>query len=188
MTSNTGLLTARCDPYGAESSLLLLGGMYGQEHLGKVMWHCDVRAAGRYVYQCTGGRYGYRQTPGQGVVNPHECPGGHRGRVMALCRTCARNLAIGPPKPGYMRDQRTPVGQIGGTVANEMCPRCMWPGEAAQLHHLIEQAHGQISVPSMANTQRAELARKIEGMRARMDELHLTGVIHKCPLRLTEVS
>jgi hypothetical protein len=186
MAANSGLLTARCDPFGAESRIQLMGGMYPEANLGRMMWHCDQRAEARYRYVCTGGTYGLKPTPGHGIVNPFHCGGGHRGQVMPLCRKCARDMAAGPPKPGYARDG-TPVGQIGGTVSNEMCPRCMWPGDAAQLHHLIEATQANLAACVLADQRRAMVAR-IEGMRARMDELHLTGKIHKCPLMLVEVS
>jgi len=63
--TGTGLLTERCDPYGAESAIRLLGGLYDQTHLGKHMWYCPNRAdAGRYRMQC-----------------PH----GHHGDIMPLC-------------------------------------------------------------------------------------------------------
>ena len=65
MSGSTGLLTERCDPYGAESAIRLVGGLYSEAHLGKHMWHCPTRAdPGRYMM---------------------ECPYGHRGDVMPLC-------------------------------------------------------------------------------------------------------
>jgi len=186
MGANTGLLTARCDPFGAESRVTLLGGMYPEANVGPKMWHCEARAQGRYRYICTGGVYGIKATPGQGLVNPHECPGGHRGQVMPLCGTHAREFTVGPPKPGYDRSL-APVGQVGGTVSNQMCPACMWPKDAGQLHHLMEALQAEMA-QTMLIDRRRDMAARLETMKTRMDELHLTGVIHKCPLRLTEVS
>ena len=49
MTGNTGLLTQRCDPFGAENERpQILGGVMGDNMIGKIMWRCENPAAGRY--------------------------------------------------------------------------------------------------------------------------------------------
>lgn len=52
--TGTGLLTARCDPYGAESGgpKHLLGGMHGADAMGHIMWGCENRADGRWIMVC----------------------------------------------------------------------------------------------------------------------------------------
>ena len=79
------------------------------------------------------------------------------------------------------------MGQVGGTVSNQMCPRCMWPGDATQLHHLVETTQAEMTRAVLIDERRRLFAR-LESLRTRMDELNLTGVIHKCPLKLTEIS
>jgi hypothetical protein len=192
MTGNTGLLTARCDPFGAESRIQLLGGMYDEKNRGKYMWHCDQRAAGRYRMICQGGDYGHQLSPGQGLVAAYHCDGGHKGQVMPLCTTHAREFTVGPPKPGYTRDLRTPVGQIGGTKANEMCPACMWPPEARTLQEQADDLQQRMSVLIVMGLDltgdfvRLQVAQ--DRVRGRMDELFASGRVHKCPLQLIEVS
>ncbi len=190
MTANTGLLTQRCDPFGAETQIRLLGGMYDERHRGAYMWHCKEPAIGRYRMICTGGNYGHQATPGQGLVAAYHCDGGHKGQVMPLCKKHVRDFTVGPPRPGFTADLKTPVGQVGGTKANEMCPACMWPPEARALQERADilqmelsrlQIHGLLG--EFARVQAAQ-----DQVRARLDELFASGRVHKCPLKLTEVS
>lgn len=196
--NNTGLLTARCDPYGIESTVKLLGGMYDEKHMGKNIWYCPERAVSRHRLVCAGGNYGFRAANDGGLVKAHRCDGGHQGVEMPLCALHIRELAAGPPPPGWSKDKRTPYGQVGGTKANEMCPACMWPPEAKALQERADFLHQQISQVQVMAMQTGILgfgARRLTAMeseqdqvRARMDELHQQGIIHKCPLKLVEVS
>jgi hypothetical protein len=196
--TGTGLLTTRCDPFGAESQIQLLGGMYGENYRGKYMWHCDHRATGRWRMVCTGGDYGHRAANDTGIVAATHCPGGHKGQVMALCNIHVRDFTVGPPKPGYTRDLKTPVGQIGGTRATDMCPACMWPPEARGLQEQADALQQEISRLMIGqqitgiiglNVRRiAKLTGLQDQVRARMDELYQSGRVHKCPLKLVEVS
>ncbi len=190
MTGNTGLLTARCDPFGAESQIKLLGGMYDERHRGKYMWHCREAAIGRYRMICTGGNYGFRGANDGGLISATRCDGGHQGQVMALCALHVRDFTTGPPKPGFTRDLRTPVGQVGGTRATDMCPACMWPPEARGLQEQADALHQRISQMMIVGlmSEVARLSAIQDQVRARMDELHQSGRVHKCPLTLREVS
>ncbi|HWM96726.1 MAG TPA: ABC transporter C-terminal domain-containing protein [Streptosporangiaceae bacterium] len=197
MNANTGLLTSRCDPFGAESQVKLLGGMYGEEHRGKYMWHCAEPAIGRYRMTCTGGDYGHRLAADAGLVAATHCDGGHVGQVMPLCKVHVREFTTGPPKPGFTRDLKTPVGQVGGTVANNMCTACMWPPEARGLQETADAMQQQLAMLhyQMAATglmtglpRMARLTARQDQVRARLDELYASGRIHKCPLKLIEVS
>ena len=209
MTGNTGLLTARCDPYGIESTVKLFGGMFPEKMMGRYIWYCAERAQARYQYVCTGGDYGFRRAnDGQPVTATH-CDGGHKGVVMPLCGRHARELAAGPPRPGFTADRKTPFGQVGGTVSNELCPRCAMPDEARALtdkanelqDKMTRVQYAMLGSGLLVSTVRtpdgqihdlaAEFARlqaEQDQYRARLDELHERGIIHKCPLRLTEVS
>lgn len=198
MTGNTGLLTARCDPFGAESQVHLLGGMYDEKHRGKHMWHCANRAIGRYRMICTGGDYGHQMTPGQGVIAATHCDGGHQGQVMPLCKTHVREFSEGPARPGFTKDKKTPYGQVGGTDARGMCPACMWPPEARELQYKADAMQEELSRLHIGaqmsgiiglNVRRiAKVTAAQDQVRARLDELYATGRIHKCPLILREVS
>ena len=190
MTGNTGLLTQRCDPFGAESRIRLLGGMYDERHRGIHMWHCKEPAAGRFRMICAGGDYGHRAQADGGLIAAWHCDGGHKGQVMPLCRLHVRDFTTGPPRPGFTRDLKTPLGQVGGTRATDMCPPCMWPGEARALQERADHLQQQMSVMVIRGliSEFARLQGAQDQVRARMDELFRTGRIHKCPLRLTEVS
>jgi hypothetical protein len=106
---------------------------------------------------------------------------------MALCKVHVRDFTVGPPKPGFSRDLKTPHGQVGGTRANEMCPRCMWPPEARALQEQADELNMRIARAFLL-PEIARLTSMQDQVRARLDELNERGIVHKCPLRLTEVS
>lgn len=198
MSANTGLLTARCDPYGIESTVRILGGMYDQKHMGKNIWYCPERAVSRHRLVCTGGYYGHRVANDGGLVKAHECPGGHQGPEMPLCPLHIRELSVGPPKPGWSKDKTTPHGQVGGSKANEMCPACAFPPEAKELQARADFLHQQMSqikilaansgILGFGAKRFQEMDIEQEGVRARLTELYELGIVHKCPLKLVEVS
>jgi hypothetical protein len=169
VTANTGLLTARCDPYGAESRVFLLGGMYPENHVGRIMWHCDRQAAARYRMTCQGGPYGIRLTNDGQLEAAYNCPGGHQGQVMPLCDPHRQMLA---------------KRQAG------LCPACAWPPQARTLTEAIERC--QRDLGNAVRGRYIEAARKLnamsEDLQAQMDELIARGVVHRCKLKLTEVS
>lgn len=174
--ANTGLLTARCDPYGIESTVKLMGGVYPEKYMGKHIWYCEARAEARYRLVCTGGRYGVRLTPGAGLDTRHTCDGGHRGVEMPLCNGHAAQLRDGPPP-----------GQVGGPGNASVCPACMMPPAARVLSEQIEAMNPDIYfAPTLLH--RTRLTARQDGLRAQIDELRIRGLVHKCPLRLTEVS
>jgi hypothetical protein len=165
---NTGLLTARCDPYGAESRIRLLGGVYDESHTGRIKWHCQNRAAARYRMVCTGGGYGERVAPDGGLVAATVCPGGHQGQEMALCDDHRREI------------QRRQAGA---------CPACLYPPRARGVLAELEAVQAQIS--TLGFFRLPELARLTsisDQLMAAGDELISRGIVHKCPLTLVEVS
>lgn len=82
--TGTGILTQRCDPYGAESSVRLLGGMYPESHRGNIMWHCDNRAdAGVFTMVC---KHGHRGQP-MPLCTEHRVE--IAKRQSGLCTRCA---------------------------------------------------------------------------------------------------
>lgn len=170
MTGNTGLLTQRCDPYGAESRIRLAGGIYPENHVGRIMWHCAQPAdAGRFRMTCTGGPYGIRLANDGQLAAAYTCPGGHRGQPMPLCTGHRRMLA------------RRQAG---------LCPACAWPPAARTLAEAIERA--QLDMRNAAALGYLTAARKLEAagldLQAQMNELIEQGIVHRCPVTLTEVS
>jgi hypothetical protein len=205
MTGNTGLLLGACDAFGAESTPTLAGGVFGPQHIGKIHWYCKRPPAGRYRMVCTGGDYGHRLQNDGGLIGATHCDGGHRGPPVKLCNLHVREFSVGPPPPWFTKDLKTPLGQVGGTRASEMCPACMWPPEARHLQAVADDLQQQMSVvraggtapiPGVAlmselarlQSRFIELERRQDVVRARLDELFASGRIHKCPLILREVS
>ena len=163
---NTGLLTDRCDPYGAESQIKLLGGLYPESYNGKHHWFCAERAVARFRMVCTGGAYGTRTAPDGGTVAAYSCDGGHRGQVMPLCASHRAEI---------QRRQ------------SSLCPACAYPPEARALSERIEHLQARIGA-AWDLGQRAALLSRHDQAAARMTELRDAGIIHNCPLRLIEVS
>ena len=167
MTANTGLLTARCDPYGAESRIQLLGGVYPEAWAGRIMWHCQNRAAARYRMVCTGGAYGQRTAPDGGTVPAYECPGGHAGQVMPLCTDHRREIQ---------------------KRQSDLCPRCAYPPAARGMQERADALQLQMQAARGDWPQLAALQAGLDQVTARFAELMELGIVHKCPLRLIEVS
>jgi hypothetical protein len=168
-TGNTGLLTARCDPYGAESTVSLLGGIYPASQVGRIMWHCPKTAEGRYRLICTGGVYGGRLASDGGIVPAYMCEGGHRGVVMPLCRDHVRSI---------------------GKRQSELCPACAFPPAvrevAAALQARQADMHNAFSLGYLAAA--AKLGAAVEDLQAQMNDFSLRGIVHRCPLEMKEVS
>jgi hypothetical protein len=168
MAGNTGLLTARCDPYGAESRISLMGGIYPESHVGRIMWHCSNQARARYRMVCRGGEYGTRMAPDGGTVAAYLCPGGHRGQVMTLCDDHRREIA---------------KRQAGA------CPACLYPPAARGVIAELEQAQARMSgLGFFQLPELAALTSRSDQLMAAGDELIARGIIHTCPLELVEVS
>jgi hypothetical protein len=186
---NSGLLTSRCDPYGAESSIRLLGGTIDERHKGKYNWYCPERAEARFRFICRGGEYGERRQPDGGLITAFSCPGGHTGPVMPLCRKHQHELGQGPPAPGFDSSMR-PYGVVGGTKANEMCPACAMPPLARGLQDQADQLQQQIAQIQMLGLigEAARLETRQAVIREQLTELYHTGQVHRCPLILREVS
>jgi hypothetical protein len=169
MTGNTGLLTARCDPYGAESSIRLLGGMFPEDQVGRIKWHCQLPAVARFRMICTGGRYGTRVAPGGELEHGYICEGGHRGQPMALCAD--HRMSIGRRQAG-------------------LCPACAFPPAARTLTEALQarqaDMHNAWTLGMLAAA--AKLGAAVEDLTGQMTELSARGLIHKCPLKLVEVS
>lgn len=166
--NNTGLLTARCDPYGAESRISLQGGMYPESHVGRIMWHCDNRAVARFRMVCRGGEYGQRTGADGGIVAAFSCPGGHRGQVMPLCAEHRAEI------------QRRQAG---------LCPRCAYPPQARGPAEQLEGVQRIMqTVPPWDLPRLAKLISLHDQLAAQMTDLSQRGIVHRCPLLLTEVS
>ena len=201
--SGTGLLTGRCDPYGIESTIRLFGGVYPESMKGKYNWYCAERAEARFRLVCTGGDYGQRTAPDGGLVAAFHCDGGHKGVPMPLCCRHQRELATRGyrrPVPLGSREYDSdgheqhwaPGSQVGGSKANEVCPACAMPPEARELNEAAGYLTGQIGLYLQLGMELSapvlKMRQELEVVRVRLDELNLSGRVHKCPLKLVEVS
>lgn len=158
-----GLIGQRCDPYGAESQIKLMGGLYPESYLGRHMWHCPRLAAGRFRMVC-----------------PHA----HRGQVMPLC---GPGLVKAPD--GRVMFHPGHIAEITRRQAG-VCTRCIWPPEALVFKEA--DAAGQLELAeALAFGDRAGQARAKQKMidaGRGIDELMTRGIVHKCPLHLEEVA
>jgi hypothetical protein len=189
----TAILTQRCDPFGMETERYgekIAGGLYGPESAGKYKWHCEEAVTGRYRMVCTGGDYGFRRANDSELVPAYHCDGGHRGQVMNLCAIHVRQFSVGPRAPGWNKDKTVPHGIVGGTVANELCPPCAAPPEAREHMARADFLQAQLSAMVIHGIMSRVVAieSELNQVRCRLDELHERGIIHKCPLKLVEVS
>lgn len=197
----TTLLLQRCDPYGIESKIRLAGGRYPENMMGRYVWYCQERAIGRYRMTCRGGVYGMRRAPDGGLLGAHECAGGHAGQEMPLCMRHVREYStwgyrdpVPLKTPLYDGDGRrqywTPGSVVGGSRANESCPRCASPPAARMLEEQAEALHQQLSMMQILGLfpQIAKLSAALDGIRNQIDHLRMQGIVHKCPLILREVS
>ena len=200
---SSGLLTDRCDPYGVESTIRLFGGVFPENMKGRYNWYCPERAEARFRLVCTGGDYGQRIAPDGGMVPAYHCDGGHKGVPMPLCREHQRELGTrGEPRPRALRSavydgngheqHWAPGSVVGGSKANELCPTCAMPPLARELNERAGYLSGQIGLYLNLGMELAapvlRMRQELEDVRAHLDELNLTGHVHKCPLKLIEVS
>jgi hypothetical protein len=160
------LARARCDPYGRESKIQLMGGLYPERRASKTaleIGFCPRPAEGVYVMVC-------------------GC--GHRGQRMPLCGPGIIADARGQnyPHPGHVASiQRRQAG---------LCPRCAFPPAA---RGLAEAAEARMLDMAQARALGllgavAKLGAALESLQAQLDELVAQGIIHRCPLQLVEVS
>jgi hypothetical protein len=98
-----------------------------------------------------------------------ECKCGHRGQPMDLCQDHHGEI------------QRRQAG---------CCPPCAWPPAAIDLKERIDYANQQLAMmgPLVFTPRGARLRREAEDATAAMNELVDLGLIHRCPLTLTEIS
>jgi hypothetical protein len=158
-----GLLGQRCDPYGAESKIQLMGGLHPERDLGRHMWHCDRLATGRFRMVC---RHG------------------HRGHIMPLC---GPGLVRGPAgavilHPGH-------IAEISRRQS-DMCPKCIWPPEALAYREADLAGQNDLRQAMMLGDRAGEARAKQKMLDAGrgIDELMTRGLVHKCPLRLEGVA
>lgn len=99
-----------------------------------------------------------------------QCDPPHRGQVMDLCY-------------GH-------VQQIGRRMSG-VCPPCVMPPQALELHQRINGAQAGVQLLMRGGAPREVVAAavaEVDSLSAMMTELVLRGVAHKCRLTLTEVS
>jgi hypothetical protein len=72
-----------------------------------------------------------------------------------------------------------------------VCPPCVMPPEALELHERIRAAQGRAATLAMLGAEPAAVAAAVgvaEQLGAMMTDLVIRGIAHRCPLTLTEVS
>jgi hypothetical protein len=207
--TGTGLLTTRCDPYGIESTVRLMGGQYDEKYMGRYIWYCDRRAVSTFRLICTGGNYGHRLANDTGLIAATHCEGGHEGPKMPLCLRHIREFSSSSyEKPRLLESIAydaaghpqfwEPGSVIGGTRATDMCPTCKGANGGRELEERANFLHQQISQVKVLMIQSgilgfgaarlAAMESELAGVSARLDELFASGRVHKCPLKLVEVS
>ena len=81
--SSTGLLHQRCDPYGAESRIKLMGGLYPESYNGNKHWFCRNIATHRVIMKCRNGHHGDIMP----LCDQHHAE--IQRRQSGICLTCA---------------------------------------------------------------------------------------------------
>ncbi len=210
-----GLLLGRCNPYGAETGgpKRVLGGMYGPasaatpgmdlpENVAQGEWLCQQQAVVRARMTC-------------------QCQ--HKGQVMELCSWHDETVYSGEYTAGVIRQVKKTIRQRGHFEEIQRrqsgsCPRCLFPGEFAQLQKETESWAYELALlhaAQMWNSARAqEIRSKVETIGKRFDArraetcrgcripryvwdtsecgshrpVDLTTSIHNCPLTLQAVS
>jgi hypothetical protein len=182
------LLLQRCNPYGAETGgpRHIYGGLYGPnsartnddslpENIQQGEWPCERPAEVR-VYM--------------------ECRCGHRGTIMALCSWHDETVTRSDPL-NFGRTIRETVRARGHYEEIQRrqsgaCMRCLFPRKAAEDFKAIEAIQTELYFLHAAGrfyTPRGQQLRaKIEALREELDRQNMTGEIHRCPMRLIQVS
>jgi hypothetical protein len=187
------LLLERCNPYGAETGgpRHVMGGLYGPrsaatpddtlpENVQQGEWLCRQQAQVRAYLLC-------------------RC--GHRGRVMPLCSWHDEISERGEMIAGTTRKIATVVRVRGHYEEIQRrqagaCIRCLYPAadgrDFAAAHKTIEAYQGELAYLNDMGAWRSAQARnarqKIEDIVAGFDEGIARGIIHRCPMRLIQVS
>lgn len=113
---------------------------------------------GRYKWGCTTRAAGRYRM---------TCRCGHRGQVMPLCAAH--------------------VAEISKRQAS-LCPPCALPPEAHMWQAAAESAQRDMYYAGLDPGRAAAAAARYERATTRLDEMNISGAIHRCPLILTEIS
>jgi len=187
------LLLERCNPYGAETGgpRRVMGGLYGPgsartpdmdlpENVAQGEWLCPQQAQVRAYLIC-------------------RC--GHRGQPMPLCSWHDEIIEHGEMVAGSYR-KVTSVARTRGHYEEIQrrqagaCVRCLYPSaggrDFAAAHKSIEAWQGELAylhdIGAWYSAQARRARQKIEDIVASFDEGIAQGIIHRCPMRLIQVS
>lgn len=136
------------------------GGARGPKHLLGGLYGPEYE--GEIKWECRNPADGtYRMT----------CECEHRGQEMLLCYEHVR--MIGKRQAG-------------------ICPPCVMPPEARELHEAIGRARTDVlrltGMPGISRDYLLAAIGRENDLSTAMTELYLRGIIHRCPLTLTEIS
>lgn len=183
------LLLERCNPYGAETGgpKRVMGGLYGAgsaatpgmdlpDSVAQGEWTCAQQAQVRAYLICGCGHRGQPMplcSWHDEIVDHAEFVGGVTRRVSDVIRV----------RGHYEEIQRRQAGA---------CVRCMYPGDFAAAHKTIEAYQGELAylydIGAWYSSQARAARAKIESVVASFDEGIERGQIHRCPMRLIQVS
>jgi ferredoxin len=187
------LLLERCNPYGAETGgpARVMAGLYGPgsaatpgmdlpDNVAQGEWLCPQQAQVRVYMLCGCGHRGRNMALcswHDEIVDHAEFVGGVTRRVKDLIRV----------RGHYEEIQRRQCGA---------CVRCMYPAgdgyDFAAEHKAIEAYQGELAylydIGAWNSAQARRQRDRIEAIVARFDEGIARGQIHRCPLRLIQVS
>jgi hypothetical protein len=187
-----GLLTRRCNPYGAETGgpKRVMGGLHGPNSatLPDEAMPGLPEAVAQGEWAC--------QWPAQVRVRA-VCRCGHAGEVMELCSWHDETVYHAEYAAGTFRQVSSTQrarGHYEELQRRSMgaCIRCLYPGRYAEEYKGLFAWQGELAMLRELGqwySHRAGYVRqKIEEIVTRFDEGNASGQIHRCPMTLTAVS
>lgn len=189
---HSGILLGRCNPYGAETGgpRRVMGGLHGPASAA-----LDPAAMPGLPQSVIQGEWACPQQAQVRVKMTCQC--GHTGNVMELCSwhdeviwhteyvagTFRRVSQLARRHGHYEEIQRRQAGA---------CIRCLYPGRYTEDYKSLfawQQELAYLRDYGQWYSARANYVRgKIEDIVARFDEGNADGTIHRCPMRLDQVS
>lgn len=188
------LLLERCNPYGAETGgpRMVMGGLYGPGsartpdetlplNVQQGEWLCPQQAQVRAYLICA-------------------C--GHKGQPMPLCSWHDEITEVSGGFVGGQWRKETRLVRVRGHYEEILrrqagaCVRCLYPAghgyDYAADHKGIEAVQGQLAylhdIGAWYSAEARRMRQKIEDMVRSFDEGIDRGRIHRCPMRLIQVS
>ena len=190
------VLVTRCDAFGAETGgpRHLLGGLYGPEANGPKHWYCKNPMDGRYTMSCA---HAHKGLP-QNLCHEHVYM--IRKRMSGICPPC-----VSPPAAREITEamQRVQAGAVprldalvtrGGTELDVATLSMQMESELWVLQERMNElqlGHAQPELARLVDKAVAQLGNTGDRGEQLLWDLNgkiRAGIIHRCHLRLTEIS